>query len=49
VARGIARGVARHYREKLEIVDRECMLRGADRCLILFRTPSTRAIPSMPA
>lgn len=37
LAIGLARGVARHYAEELEIHERECMHRGAARCVIGFR------------
>lgn len=34
VARGILRGVAKHYGEKLDIDESQCMLHGADACVI---------------
>jgi len=34
VARGILRGVAAHYGERFEIEERQCMLKGAQECLI---------------
>jgi predicted hydrocarbon binding protein len=37
VARGIIRGVALHYHEQVHILERECMLRGADACRIRVR------------
>jgi len=44
VARGIARGVAKHFQEPLEIVDRECMHRGAPACLIVFKIATSRSL-----
>ena len=38
VARGIARGVADHYGEPVEILEPSCMLRGDAECLIHVRT-----------
>jgi hypothetical protein len=40
VARGIARGVAKHFKETLVIEDRKCMHRGDPACLIVFRNTS---------
>lgn len=37
VARGIGRGIAKHFGEPLAIVESECMLRGAPACIITFR------------
>ncbi|HKG93513.1 MAG TPA: heme NO-binding domain-containing protein [Gemmatimonadaceae bacterium] len=37
VAEGIARGIARHYAESIEITQPECMLRGGERCVIEVR------------
>ena len=37
LARGIARGIARHYGETLEIKDLTCMHQGAATCEILLR------------
>ena len=37
LARGIARGIARHHGEMLEITDLTCMNRGAATCEILLR------------
>lgn len=34
VAKGITRGVAEHYKEKVHIVDERCMLKGDDACEI---------------
>jgi len=38
IARGIARGIARHYGESLEITDRRCMHRGDSDCVIVMAT-----------
>jgi hypothetical protein len=38
VAKGIARGVARHYNETITITESACMLRGHPKCLISVRT-----------
>ena len=38
VARGIARGVAGHYGERVEIEEPQCMLRGDAECRIHVRT-----------
>ena len=38
VAKGIARGVARHYNETVTITESACMLRGHPKCLISVRT-----------
>jgi len=35
LARGITRGIARHFQEEIEIRDLECMHQGDARCLIL--------------
>jgi predicted hydrocarbon binding protein len=40
VARGIARGVAKHFEQSLQINDRSCMLRGDPACVIAFRLRS---------
>jgi hypothetical protein len=40
VARGIAKGVAKHFHERLEIADRECMHRGDPRCTLVFHVTS---------
>ena len=37
LAIGLARGVARHYAESIEIQERECMHRGAPHCVIRLR------------
>ncbi len=37
VARGITRGVAKKFEERITITDRACMLSGASKCLISFR------------
>lgn len=37
VARGIVRGVARHYGEEIEIAEPRCMLRGDDCCELELR------------
>jgi predicted hydrocarbon binding protein len=39
VARGISRGIAKHYGETLEIEDVRCMHRGDEDCLMIMRTP----------
>jgi hypothetical protein len=36
VARGIARGIAAHFRERLSISDERCMHRGDRECVMLF-------------
>jgi Haem-NO-binding len=36
VARGIARGIAGHFREQLTISDEQCMHRGDRECVMLF-------------
>jgi len=38
VARGIGRGIARHFAERLTLEERTCMLRGDAACVIVFRT-----------
>ena len=38
VAKGIARGLATHYGEKVTITESQCMLQGSDRCEISVRT-----------
>jgi hypothetical protein len=40
VARGIARGVAAHFQEKLAVVDERCMHRGDRVCVMLFTLDS---------
>jgi hypothetical protein len=37
VARGIARGVAKQFSERLHMDDQKCMLRGDPACVIAFR------------
>jgi predicted hydrocarbon binding protein len=37
LARGLIRGVAQHYAERIEIEESECMHRGAEACLIRAR------------
>jgi hypothetical protein len=37
VARGIARGVAKQFSERLHMDDQKCMLRGDPACIIAFR------------
>jgi hypothetical protein len=37
VARGIARGLAKHFGETIRMEDRACMLRGDAKCLIAVR------------
>lgn len=37
VARGIIKGAAAHYDERVQIAERTCMLRGADACRISVR------------
>lgn len=34
VAKGIVKGLARHYREAIDIAEPECMLHGRQRCII---------------
>jgi predicted hydrocarbon binding protein len=38
LARGLARGIAKHYRETVEINDDACMLRGDAECRMRIRT-----------
>ncbi len=38
VARGIARGVADHYGEKVQITESQCMHQGARECMISIRS-----------
>jgi hypothetical protein len=42
IAKGIARGLARHYGEEIAIAESRCMLSGADRCEISVRTVPVR-------
>jgi len=44
VARGIARGVAKHFHEPLEMFERECMHRGAAACMIVFQVTGSRSL-----
>jgi len=37
VAKGIGRGLARHYKETIEILESACMLNGAPACIISFK------------
>jgi len=37
LAKGIAKGVANHYHERIGIIETTCMLRGGDRCEIRVR------------
>ena len=37
VAIGIIKGVGRHYKEDIKVIESECMLKGAPRCLITTR------------
>ncbi|HJU65979.1 MAG TPA: 4-vinyl reductase, partial [Gemmatimonadaceae bacterium] len=37
VAKGIARGLAAHFDERVEVGETECMLKGDARCLIRIR------------
>lgn len=37
VARGIAKGLARHFNEEISITETTCMNRGASKCEIIFR------------
>ena len=43
VARGIGRGIARHYGETLRIRESACMHQGAPACIISFRVVPTTA------
>ena len=36
VARGIARGIAAHFKEQLAVSDEHCMHRGDRECVMLF-------------
>lgn len=38
VAKGIAKGVGKHFKENLSITETQCMHRGAPHCTIHFRT-----------
>lgn len=38
VAKGIAKGVGKHFKENLSITETQCMHRGAPHCTIYFRT-----------
>ena len=38
LAKGVARGLAEHFEETLEIEESACMADGAERCVIAFRT-----------
>jgi predicted hydrocarbon binding protein len=38
VAKGIVRGIARHYGERISLIDTACMHRGAPECTISVRT-----------
>lgn len=40
VARGIVRGIARHFQENVQVSDLSCMLRGDPACLIAVRLRS---------
>lgn len=48
VARGICRGLGRHYGEKLVIEEPSCMLRGDRTCEIVVRRVSGPADPATP-
>lgn len=37
VAKGIARGIAKHYGERISLIDTACMQRGAPQCTISVR------------
>lgn len=37
VARGISRGIAKHFGERIAISDRSCMLSGAPKCVIVVK------------
>lgn len=37
IAKGIARGVARHYGDRISLIDTSCMLRGGTQCTISVR------------
>jgi predicted hydrocarbon binding protein len=45
LAKGIARGIARHYGETLSVTDRTCMLRGAATCEIVVRRTASALPP----
>jgi len=50
LAIGVARGIAKHFSEELEIEQLRCMHRGADTCLLTFRvigSPVRGAIESV--
>ena len=46
VARGIARGLAKHFKEALTIEDLRCMHRGDSTCVLRFRTDPSAAGPT---
>lgn len=37
LAKGIIRGIARHYRERVQVIEETCMHRGAAECRIVVR------------
>jgi predicted hydrocarbon binding protein len=37
LAIGIARGLAKHFHEKISIRETECMHKGANSCVIIFK------------
>lgn len=43
LAEGIARGLAKHFGERITITQPECMLHGGSRCLIVVRLLRKRA------
>jgi predicted hydrocarbon binding protein len=40
---GIARGLAKHFREEISVHETECMNKGASSCVIVFRKMGERA------
>ena len=46
VARGIARGIARHFGEQLSVSDERCMLRGDRTCVMTFATDQQQPRPA---
>jgi predicted hydrocarbon binding protein len=45
MALGIAKGIARHFREELVVSERSCMLRGDPCCVFAFVVMEPAALP----
>ena len=41
LAKGIIKGVARHYQEEVEIQETQCMSQGAQSCILMVRIPAS--------